>query len=99
MVLPPEKAEGCESYLQYLSADHGEREAARDAGKSSGKKRISLNVSREVSQRRSAEHVLDVLRFLCNLSVVLLRWSRFFKPSFYPLYIVNLEDQVTLEQL
>lgn len=45
MVLPPEKAEGCESYLQYLHAEDGEREAAREGSKFSGKKRISLNVN------------------------------------------------------
>lgn len=44
VVLPPEKAEGCESYLQYLHAEDGEREAAREGSKSNGKKRISLNV-------------------------------------------------------
>lgn len=45
VVLPPEKAEGCESYLQYLHSEDGEREILRDATKASGKKRISLDVS------------------------------------------------------
>lgn len=44
VVLPPEKAEGCESYLQYLHSEEGERETLRDATKASGKKRISLDV-------------------------------------------------------
>ncbi|KAE8288723.1 Protein naked cuticle-like protein 2-like [Larimichthys crocea] len=43
VVLPPEKAEGCESYLQYLHSEEGEREILRDATKASGKKRISLD--------------------------------------------------------
>lgn len=55
VVLPPEKAEGCEGYLQYLHAEDGEREAARDGSKSNGKKRISLNVSAGASQCRRAE--------------------------------------------
>lgn len=55
VVLPPEKAEGCEGYLQYLHAEDGEREAARDGSKSNGKKRISLNVSARASQCRRAE--------------------------------------------
>lgn len=42
VVLPPEKAEGCESYMQYLHAEDGD--AAREVSKSNGKKRISLNV-------------------------------------------------------
>lgn len=45
VVLPPEKAEGCESYLQYLHSEDGEREILRDANKAAGKKRISLDVS------------------------------------------------------
>lgn len=44
VVLPPEKAEGCESYLQYLHSEDGEREILRDATKAPGKKRISLDV-------------------------------------------------------
>ncbi|XP_023281079.1 protein naked cuticle homolog 2-like, partial [Seriola lalandi dorsalis] len=43
VVLPPEKAEGCESYLQYLHSEDGEREILRDATKAPGKKRISLD--------------------------------------------------------
>ncbi|KAF0045338.1 hypothetical protein F2P81_001867 [Scophthalmus maximus] len=43
VVLPPEKAEGCESYLQYLHAEDGEREILRDATKAPGKKRMSLD--------------------------------------------------------
>lgn len=46
VVLPPEKAEGCESYLQYLHSEDGEREILRDANKAPGKKRISLDVRR-----------------------------------------------------
>lgn len=45
VVLPPEKAEGCESYLQYLHSEDGEREILRDTTKAPGKKRISLDVS------------------------------------------------------
>jgi len=45
VVLPPEKAEGCENYLQYLHSEDGEREILRDATKAPGKKRISLDVS------------------------------------------------------
>ncbi len=45
VVLPPEKAEGCESYLQYLHSEDGEREILRDTTKTPGKKRISLDVS------------------------------------------------------
>lgn len=45
VVLPPEKAEGCESYLQFLHSEDGERDTPRDATKASGKKRISLDVS------------------------------------------------------
>lgn len=45
VVLPPEKAEGCESYLQYVHTEDGEREILRDATKAAGKKRISLDVS------------------------------------------------------
>lgn len=44
VVLPPEKAEGCESYLQYLHSEDGEREILRDSTKAPGKKRISLDV-------------------------------------------------------
>lgn len=44
VVLPPEKAEGCESYLQYQHSEDGEREIIRDANKAPGKKRISLDV-------------------------------------------------------
>ncbi|RVE62605.1 hypothetical protein OJAV_G00158700 [Oryzias javanicus] len=43
VVLPPEKAEGCESYLQYLNTEDGEKEPLRESAKTSGKKRISLN--------------------------------------------------------
>ncbi|XP_045552993.1 protein naked cuticle homolog 2-like [Salmo salar] len=47
VVLPPEKAaEGCDSYLQYPHTDPGpDRQLLRggDAGKGSGKKRISLD--------------------------------------------------------
>ncbi|KAM9404246.1 protein naked cuticle homolog 2-like isoform 2-T3 [Salvelinus alpinus] len=47
VVLPPEKAaEGCDSYLQYPHTDPGpDRQLLRggDAGKASGKKRISLD--------------------------------------------------------
>ncbi|KAK7886277.1 hypothetical protein WMY93_025898 [Mugilogobius chulae] len=43
VVLPPEKGEGCESYLQYIHAEDGERELIRDATKAPGKKRISLD--------------------------------------------------------
>lgn len=50
VVLPPEKAEGCESYLQYLHSEEGEREILRDATKASGKKRISLDVSGFMTQ-------------------------------------------------
>ena len=49
VVLPPEKAEGCESYLQYLHSEDGEKEALRDASKPSGKKRISLDVRRNMT--------------------------------------------------
>ncbi|KAJ0066084.1 hypothetical protein NL108_001311, partial [Boleophthalmus pectinirostris] len=42
-VLPPEKGEGCESYLQYMHTEDGEREMIRDATKAPGKKRISLD--------------------------------------------------------
>lgn len=52
VVLPPEKAEGCESYLQYLHSEDGERETLRDATKASGKKRISLDVSSCTTQQR-----------------------------------------------
>lgn len=45
VVLPPEKAEGCESYLQYLHSEDGVREILRDSTKAPGKKRISLDVS------------------------------------------------------
>ena len=44
VVLPPEKAEGCESYLQYLHSEDGERVVLRDTNKGPGKKRISLDV-------------------------------------------------------
>nr|XP_020504200.1 protein naked cuticle homolog 2 [Labrus bergylta] len=44
VVLPPEKAEGCESYLQYLHSEGGERVILRDRTKAPGKKRISLDV-------------------------------------------------------
>lgn len=47
VVLPPEKAEGCESYLQYLHSEDGER----DVSKAPGKKRISLDVSSNISVR------------------------------------------------
>ncbi|KAK5922407.1 hypothetical protein CgunFtcFv8_019674 [Champsocephalus gunnari] len=43
VVLPPEKAEGCESYLQYLHSEDGVREILRDSNKAPGKKRISLD--------------------------------------------------------
>uniref|UniRef100_A0A087X2X4 Protein naked cuticle homolog n=1 Tax=Poecilia formosa TaxID=48698 RepID=A0A087X2X4_POEFO len=43
VILPQEKAEGCESYLQYLHSEDGEKEPLRDATKTSGKKRISVN--------------------------------------------------------
>lgn len=49
VVLPPEKAEGCESYLQYLHSEDGARETLRDANKAAGKKRISLDVRCSVS--------------------------------------------------
>ena len=63
VVLPPEKAEGCESYLQYLHSEDGEREIIRDATKASGKKRISLDVSSRMTwQQRS-------LRAVCNREV------------------------------
>lgn len=44
VILPPEKAEGCESYQQRLHLEDGDKVALRDAAKASGKKRISLNV-------------------------------------------------------
>uniref|UniRef100_H3C6L7 Protein naked cuticle homolog n=1 Tax=Tetraodon nigroviridis TaxID=99883 RepID=H3C6L7_TETNG len=40
VVLPPEKAEGCENYLH---AEDAEQEIVRDGTKAAGKKRISLN--------------------------------------------------------
>lgn len=52
VVLPPEKAEGCESYLQFLHSEDGERDTPRDATKASGKKRISLDVSSYTTQQR-----------------------------------------------
>uniref|UniRef100_G3P126 Protein naked cuticle homolog n=1 Tax=Gasterosteus aculeatus aculeatus TaxID=481459 RepID=G3P126_GASAC len=42
VVLPPEKAEGCESYLQYLHPEDGVQEIHRDSSKAPGKK-ISLD--------------------------------------------------------
>ncbi|XP_047218140.1 protein naked cuticle homolog 2-like isoform X2 [Girardinichthys multiradiatus] len=42
-VIPQEKAEGCESYLQYLHSEYGEKEPLRDATKTSAKKHISVN--------------------------------------------------------
>lgn len=51
VVLPPEKAEGCESYLQYLHSEDGEREILRDGTKAAGKKRISLDVSSYTTQQ------------------------------------------------
>lgn len=41
VVLPPEKAEGCENYLH---SDDVEQDILRDATKAAGKKRISLDV-------------------------------------------------------
>lgn len=69
VVLPPEKAEGCESYLQYLHSEDGEREILRDANKAAGKKRISLDVSRHSTQ----QHELN-----CGLfsNYILLRWKQ-----------------------
>lgn len=54
VVLPPEKAEGCESYLQYLHSEDGEREILRDVNKAPGKKRISLDVSSYMSWQKCA---------------------------------------------
>lgn len=51
VVLPPEKAEGCESYLQYLHSEEGERELLRDTTKATGKKRISLDVSTSTTRQ------------------------------------------------
>lgn len=51
VVLPPEKAEGCENYLRYLHPEDGEQEILRDAAKSSGKKRISLDVRSYATQQ------------------------------------------------
>lgn len=41
VLLPPEKAEGCENYLH---SEDVEQEVLRDATKAAGKKRISLDV-------------------------------------------------------
>lgn len=41
VVLPPEKAEGCENYLH---SEDVEQDILRDATKAAGKKRISLDV-------------------------------------------------------
>lgn len=68
VVLPPEKAEGCESYLQYLHSEDGEREILRDATKAPGKKRISLDV-RVCNYSTSCRevHVHPMLAFLLLL--------------------------------
>lgn len=69
VVLPPEKPEGCESYLQYLHTEDGERETLRDATKSNGKKRISLNVSIDTTQQCFSAAVVWVFMYCikCNL--------------------------------
>lgn len=41
VLLPPEKAEGCENYLH---SEDVEQDVLRDATKAAGKKRISLDV-------------------------------------------------------
>lgn len=41
VVLPPEKAEGCENHLH---SEDVEQDVVREAAKAAGKKRISLNV-------------------------------------------------------
>lgn len=75
VVLPPEKAEGCESYLQYLHAEDGEREAAREGSKSNGKKRISLNV--KPRRLASAEAPFAFFYVLCGFRVITQKCSCF----------------------
>ena len=68
VVLPPEKPEGCESYLQYLRSAEGEREVLlRDTSKAPGKKRISLNVSNH--QRVYVDNTLHPL----NIHILILK--------------------------
>lgn len=62
VVLPPEKAEGCESYLQYLHPVDGVQEIHRDSSKAPGKK-ISLDVSSYVE----CSNVLKSHKFNTNM--------------------------------
>jgi len=100
VVLPPEKAEGCESYLQYLRSAEGAREILlRDASKAPGKKRISLNVSNTIDfMVYNTPHPCNI-HLLILVLVIILILLILSTNTFYTVFLVELETGSLLVRL